>query len=221
MKNKKNLSLLCICVCVSILVFSCKDHDDNNIPDPITYDNYAQLKVGNYWIYQHFNIDSSGNVTPTSTYDSCYVEKDTLFNGNIYFKMIRPNPYPPLPSAFLLRDSLHYVVDPAGEIYFSSQDFTTVFDDYYKIASNPGDTICRVIKKMKDKDWIVPTPAGSFITSNMKITYLMYPNWSFAGNERALSTRFSKNVGIVSETLPFFASNPNYVERRLVRYHLN
>jgi hypothetical protein len=28
-------------------------------------------------------------------------------------------------------------------------------------------------------------------------------------------------MGIVIETRPFFASSPNYIERRLVRYHFN
>ncbi|HMT29637.1 MAG TPA: hypothetical protein PKD91_10190, partial [Bacteroidia bacterium] len=212
MKKPQILIPLIILSCLSLLVISCKD-DDDPAPTPTVYDNYAQLKVGNYWIYQHYDVDSSGNATSTSVYDSCYVEKDTIINNLTYFKMIRPNPYPPLPSEYYLRDSLHYVIDPFGNVLFSSLDFTTIFDDYYHVGSTPGDTLYRVIKKMTEKDWIVTTPAGLFQTSNMKISYHMFPNWSFAGSERAMNTRYAKNVGIVSETLPFFASNPNYLER--------
>jgi hypothetical protein len=220
MKKAQVLSPVIILSCFSLLMISCKDDDDPS-PATVVYDNYAQLKVGNYWIYQRFDVDSSGNASSTSVYDSCYVEKDTLINNITYFKMIRPNPYPPLPSVFYLRDSLHYVVDNSGMLFFSSLDFTTVFEDYYKFGSGSQDTVCHAIRKMTEKDWNVTTPAGSFVTSNSKLIYYMFPNWSFAGNERTMNTRYAKGVGIISETLPFFASNPNYVERRLVRFHLN
>ncbi|MBL0339912.1 MAG: hypothetical protein IPP71_02760 [Bacteroidetes bacterium] len=203
------------------MVISCKDDDDDPAPTPTVYDNYAQLKVGNYWIYQRFDVDSSGNATPTSVFDSCYVEKDTLINNLTYFKMVRPNPFPPLPSESYLRDSVHYTVGVGGGLYFSSQDFIIVFDASYGFGSSSTDTIYKVTKKMTDKDWFVTVPLGGFITSNYKINYQMFPVWSFAGNPRAMNTRYAKNVGIVSETLPFFASNPNYLERRLVRFHLN
>lgn len=49
----------------------------------------------------------------------------------------------------------------------------------------------------------------------------MYPKWSSKGNLRHVDTRYAENVGIVSETLPFFVNNPNYIQRRLVRYKLN
>ena len=71
--------------CVSLLICSCEKPDDDNdpiTPAPLVYDNYSQLKVGNYWIYQRFEVDSLGIGTPTSVYDSCYVEKDTLINNN-------------------------------------------------------------------------------------------------------------------------------------------
>jgi hypothetical protein len=221
MKPPKNLQSVILFSCLSVIVFSCKKDEDNSVPAPIVYDNYSQLKVGNYWIYQRFDVDSSGNATPATEYDSCYVEKDTLINNITYYKMIRPNPYIPLASAFFLRDSLHYVVDYKGKILFSSMDFTTTFEDFYQFGGGNSDTVCHAVRKMTEKDWNVTTPAGTYVTSNSKLIYNMYPAYSFAGNVRTMNTCYSKNIGIVKETLPFFASNPNYIERRLVRYHLN
>jgi len=99
--------------------------------------------------------------------------------------------------------------------------FSYVFDESYNTASNPNDTVCRIERKMTEQDLVVSTPYGIFETSNCQSKYFMYPNWTFAGTQRYMNTRFAKDVRIVIETLPFFTSDPDYVERRLVRYHLN
>ena len=222
MKTSKKIQNFLLLVMAATLVISCKDDEDNNPAPAPVYPNYSQLKVGNYWIYQQFDVDSSGNATPKNVFDSCYVEKDTIINNTTYFKVIRPAPFPPSVDASYLRDSLHYTVTSEGKIIFSSQDFFTIFDEYYGFTGiNQTDTIYKLTVKMTNKDWLVNVPLGNFQTSNYKINYQMFPNWSFAGNTRAMDTRYAKNVGIVTETLPFFASNPNYVERRLIRIHLN
>lgn len=187
---------------------------------PKVYPNFAQLKVGNYWVYERFNVDSLGNAIATGILDSCYVEKDTLINDINYFKVIRPEV---LGSSFndkFVRDSLHYLVNSVGQIIFSSQNFTDTFYSYFVTASLT-DTICKVLVKMDDKNLSVSTPAGQFQTSSFKQNYIMYPNWANYGNTRQLDTRYAENIGIISETFPFYASDPNYVQRRLVRYKVN
>jgi hypothetical protein len=203
----------------AFLLFACKK-DKEESTTPITYPNFSEFKTGSYWIYQRFTVDSTGNVTPTNIFDSCFVEKDTLINNRQYIKTIRPNPVLPYMGITLTRDSLHYIVNSTGAIVFSSMDFQTIFSSVYKIF-DPDDTICQIISKMADKDLPFVTPAGTFTTMDFRLTYLMYPAWSYAGNPRYVHTRYAENIGIVSETFTFFASNPNYTERRLVRFHLN
>lgn len=201
-------------------MYSCKKNTDP-IPPTVDYPNYSQLKVGNYWIYEQFDISSSGVATSKKVFDSCYVEKDTIIKGKTYFKIVRPVWYRSGIKDFLYqRDSLHYIVNSNGEILFSSQDFSNVLDSWY-IKSSVNDTISRVIRKMTDKEIDVHAPAGTFKTLNAKETHIMYPMWTSAGNPRYGNTRYAKDVGIVIETLLFFVSSPDYVERRLVRYHLN
>lgn len=73
---KKQINLLSFMM-IRISIYSFKKENEKPEPDtPGTYPNYSQLKAGNYWIYQQYHIDSLDNATPTTKYDSCYVEKD-------------------------------------------------------------------------------------------------------------------------------------------------
>ncbi len=217
----KKIMIWVSCLALAMMLFSCKKDKEAQTTPAVTYPNYSQFKAGSYWIYQRFVIDTSGNATPKSIYDSCYVIKDTVINNRTYVKMYRPDPFGTIFPAgvSLVRDSLHYIVDPAGHILFSSQDFQTVFDSHFIIAE-PNDTISREITKMEDKDVQVITPAGTFISSDYRKTYNMYPNWAFAGNPRYIHQRYSRNIGVVVETIPFFVGQPTYTERRLLRYHI-
>ncbi len=223
---KKNLFLMSL-MALLIISYSCKkDKKEENTPTPITYPNYSQLKVGNYWVYQQFQIYEDSIAYPRPNIDSCYIDKDTIINGHTYYKFFKPYPshcqyyYNQYYMYSFIRDSSHYIVNSFGEILFSSQDSLSVLRTFYYIWEG-NDTLCQVVLKMADKNLSVNTPAGTYITSNSKETYHMYPNYVSAGNPRYVNTRYAENIGIVIETQPFYLSSPFYIERRLVRYHLN
>lgn len=220
--NQKTFLLALISM--TTFIYSCKKdkglEPSKNIP-PESYPNYSQLKVGNYWIYQQYEIETNGHATSKNIFDSCYVEKDTVINNKTYFKLIMPRVYENQRENFFQRDSSHYIVDSNGKIVFSSQDFTTIFEKSYYLNFNNKDTICQISRKMEDRNMAITTPSGTHITLNAKETYLMYPAFANAGNSRSINKRYAENLGIVVETLPFYFSDPNYVERRLVRYHIN
>ena len=69
-----------------VFLFSCKKEteelQENNNQVPVSY---MPLKIGNYWIYQTYKIDSLGNESIDGAVDSVRVTKDTLINGNTYF----------------------------------------------------------------------------------------------------------------------------------------
>jgi len=215
----KNKTLFLALLVYTIVGAACK-HDKEEPVTPVVYPNYTQLKVGNYWIYERFEVDPFGNATPLNIFDSSYVEKDTLINNQNYFKLFRLDPYfSDTNIIFLLRDSLHYTVDVLGEVVFSSEDFETVFKTYYIPAA--VDTIAQVVLKMEEPDFLVTTPAGTFTTLNYRTTFNFNPGWSSHGNPRYMHKRYAEGVGLVLETIPFFANNPNTIERRLVRYQVN
>ncbi|MBP6511704.1 MAG: hypothetical protein KA347_03420 [Bacteroidia bacterium] len=212
----KTISLILIGVVLTTSISSCK----KDSTPPTNSPNFTQLKVGNYWIYERFNIDSSGNATATGIIDSCYIEKDTSINNITYYKFIRPEVIGSFNNYNFVRDSSHYLVNQIGGILFSSQNFTDTFYHNF-ITANPGDTICEAFLKMADKNFMVSCPAGQFKTYSYKHTFLMYPNWDSQGNPRHIDTRYAENIGIVTETFPFFASSPNYTQRQLIRYKVN
>lgn len=207
-----NLLKICLAFTAVVLLCSCKKENTG-----VNTTNYSQLEVGNYWVYQRFDVDVSGNASPRNEYDSCYIEKDTLINNKTYYKMVRPaQPNMSYPEIYYLRDSLQYIVNHFGNIQFSSSDFTSTFSSFHYVQGN--DTLYHVISAMGDKDMEVSTPYGSFVTSSLKITYNMFPAYSAGGSVRKINRRYAEGVGIVTETLYPSFSDPNYVERRLVRY---
>lgn len=201
-----------------LLLFASQACKKDNTTDTQTYPDYAMLTPGNYWIYERFSVDSNGNGSGTGLYDSCYVEKDTIINGNTYAKVHRALDSGSTNGPLLLRDSLHYIVTFNGAIIFSSEDFTTTFS--YLVLTSPTDTISEISSAMANKDMPFTTPAGTFVTSDFRTTYHMHHPYTDHGTNRYLHTRYAKNVGIVSETLPFYYFPTNYTERRLIRYHV-
>lgn len=218
----KKKTLILSVLFMTTLIYSCKKEDEVEVvptPTSTVYPNYSQLKVGNYWIYQRFEVDSLGNATPTAVYDSCYIDKDTIIDSQTYYKYIAPDPYSQQNdlSVEFLRDSLHYIISRYDyyKIRFSSQDFLTVFDTYYSM-----DSIYEKTRKMDDKNMSVTTPAGVFVTSNMKET-IRFLNSTNPFHIRYNNHRYAENIGIIAETIINYSASPTTTERRLVRYHLN
>ncbi len=179
---------------------------------------YAQLKIGNYWIYQRVDVDPQGNETPTTNYDSCYIAKDTLIHGSTFFWL--KNFSPLFAYQEFLRDSANHIINAHGEIVFAANDFTTIFASGINV-NPPNDTIYKSQYKMTDKDLSITVPAGTFTTSNFQKKYSIFPNWANGVPLRYMNTRFAKNIGMITQTQAIFLSLTSTVERRLVRYHLN
>jgi hypothetical protein len=195
---------------------------------PVVYDSYLPLKVGSYWIYERFQVEQHGTSKSLNEFDSTYVVKDTMIRNNRFWIIKWHDFLYQRDEHSILRDSLHYIIGSNGKPVFSSQDFSTVFADFFQIEFWPDsvfwpDTVCRQVLKMNDKDLIVETGAGTFTTSNMQRTIHLFPKYSKPGvnNPRYINKRFSKNVGIISETEPILVSAPFVRERRLIRYKIN
>ena len=112
-----------------LIAGACKKDKDDPTPaaaSQVAY--FTQLKTGNYWVYERYNVDPAGNATPLGIYDSCYVEGDTIIGNYTYAKYVFPG-YPlaqGMVTAYL-RDSSEHLVDYQNNIYFASADFNTVF----------------------------------------------------------------------------------------------
>jgi hypothetical protein len=208
---------------LALSLYACKD--DPPPSTPADYPDFANLKVGNYWVYERYRLDTNGLYTPLGVFDSTFVEKDTVINGETYFKYMDDQfgTQPGFEATFL-RDSLHYLVNSGGRVVFSSENFVDTFFQRYltlELSHNNLDTLCFLFQKMTDDNVSATVPAGIFVTKNAQEVYLMEAPYDDGGQVRTVQKRYAEDVGIVEETLPFFISTPWYDVRRLVRYGTN
>ena len=63
---------------LAVFTASCKKEDSETPLTPVPQEDYLQLKVGNFWVYEGYKVDSLGNEIPT-TYltDSLIIIGDT------------------------------------------------------------------------------------------------------------------------------------------------
>lgn len=229
----------CISIClvfIGITIYSCKKEKKSE-PDcppetevtstPIP--NYSALKVGNYWIYERFEVDEFGNSTSLNIIDSCYIEKDTVVNGQQYFKFVQPKTWPNFvptqPSTEYdfgyVYDSLTYII-PYPRYNFASYSY---LDTTHIIASDiqfsGGGTLYTVTSKMSDKDVMFSAPAGTFKTVNEKVTYTFADNFLSCNQKRRyINSRRAENIGLVFQDFMFYHALCKHWDRRLIRYHV-
>lgn len=174
------------------------------------------MKVGNYWIYQGFRIDTNGVVTPTTKYDSAYIEKDTIIRSLTYYKLLE-DPYvlgSPKFASFL-RDSSGYLVNSSGYILASDYNFI----DTLEVKTGEGQ-LYMAYTKMTGKDSLVTLPAGSFQSITSRATVV--PSIPNIGNHpiRYYYDVYGKGVGKM-KSHTFFWSGIMELESRLVRYKVD
>ena len=193
-----------------ISLLSCTKSDDTTPP---ASEDYMALKVGNYWIYQNYEIDTNGVASPTDDWDSAYISKDTVVNGKTYYKAHRKPIMASLSQLIhLLRDSSGYMVDVHGEILMSEQNFTDTL-----MVDTANAFLYRGYLKMVAKDSLVTVPAGDFITRTARMSVIpVDPNDPHP--VRYTYDVYAKNIGRIKNH-SFFYNSDKHFESRLVRYH--
>jgi hypothetical protein len=177
------------------------------------------MKIGNYWIYNTYNIDSLGNETLNSLQDSVIITKDSVINGKTYFVFegsAFPTANPNRIIKMIARDSSGYLVHTDGKILFSSVNFTdTLRTDKDSIGVNQSSYI--ITYRMEQTPNQLTVPAGNFNVIDYKGTLksLAIPATRYTHNY------YAKNIGLISNSLRYVNSGGIYYERRLLRYHLN
>jgi hypothetical protein len=205
-------------VAISIIVFaSCQKDNDININPTI---NYLPLDIGNYWVYQEFNIDEDGISTETSKFDSIIIVGDTLINNNTFYVFTKTKMYSDgTEKEFIdfLRDSSGYIVDENGRRRFSEDNF---IDTIYKETQlgGLGDTIYTCSYRMENTEIMISVPAGEFEVLNVRGTVIDKQE-NHNHDPRYTNSYYANGVGRVLSTY-FWLGAPDSMERRLIRYHV-
>lgn len=209
----------------TIMLFSFNACETENEPSEETLPVYMPMAVGNYWIYQHFMVDSLGNEHPINTFDSVVITKDTLINNKLYYEFVGKQKV--TISTRMLRDSLGYLVNNNGEKLFSPSNFKDVLS--VKKDSIQFNRMYRCIYTLKTKMEAVPvqkiTAAGTFNTLNASglLTNYYYDSSAVLTDsiETYQNTYYAQNVGIVIQTYLYYYDFKEYkrkFEKRLIRY---
>ncbi len=211
-----------------LLTMSCEELE-TPIEEPTQ--NYYPLEIGNYWVYNHFRIDTLQIKTEIPHMDSVIIERDTVINNKKYYILEGTNYITGGVNRHweiidMLRDSLGYIINHKGDIKFSLDNFTdTLFQKvfYFPIAyDTPGsDTAAIITFKMEMVNEPIVVNAVEFNeVLNFKGTLQSYRVPSYIDNPRSQDIYFAKDVGKIIETF-YYHSYPFRFEKRLVRYKIN
>jgi hypothetical protein len=194
---------------LAMLFFSCSKQETQtpaSNSSGYAISNYSKLTVGNYWIYQIYNVDTLGNATPAGT-DSCYIKNDSIVNRNTYAVVYN---YPLQTGISLLRDSADFLIDQHGNIRFAYGYFNTV------LYSN--DTISytySISYNVPSSQATVVVPLGTFACYDYKGTY----TYITTGKVRYAHNYYAFNIGLV-ELVTFYLDSPGTLQYRLARSHV-
>lgn len=205
---KKLLFLLPI-----LVMFSCKK-DKPEIPTFYTVSDFQPMRIGSYWIYRQFNVDTNGVRTPLERMDSLVVEKDTIINGNTYAKFVNyPLSYNGMPSVSNLRDSSGFLKNEWGILFGISNSTDTLFkfENSYELF----------ITKMTGIDSLITVEAGTFATRSLGEFYFhKLSNGELKPLNPQSYHSYAPHVGRIASTHFNAISAPYASERRLVRYFI-
>lgn len=119
---------------LSLIILSCKKDKVKPNEPQTTNPTYAHVSTtGSYWIYDWYNVDSTGNETIFPAWkDTIRIVGDTTINGKIYQHY--KGKHLSSPTEYYRRDSIGYIVNPNGGIvysYVSGPMFVNEHNDSY------------------------------------------------------------------------------------------
>ena len=200
------------------LMTSCQTEDVN--PE-LRKSNYLPLEVGNYWVYQHYRIESVGNEFLLEEVDSVVITKDTIIRNERYFVMEGISSSPLWNKTEIVRDSSKHLVNHLGQILFSEINFTDVLYTYYECQNELNDTLLSISYQMENPEMEVTVPAGTFEVLNYKGNLVVIKEELCPEelHNRILNRYYALNIGKILHTYYYVHSSYTF-ERRLVRYQL-
>ncbi len=188
--------------------YACSDEE---LPPTTSIIEFTNLKVGNYWVYDWYEITPDGQASPFNFRDSLTIEGDTLISGRRY--LIRTG-------TFLGNQRRELVFDSANSLYtYPLRELIFTLDTNLEVTKNfgPKENIIAVgTYSLEKTSTFVDVPAGQFecLTYAGTIESLQsgYPYGT-----RHNDHQYSSTIGFVSMRT-YYHNSPNDLEMRLVKY---
>ncbi len=203
---------------ILLLSSSCKKDEIIESPDPMTETplRYTPMRIGDYWIYENFKVDTLGNDSSLQIMDSVYISNDTVIDGSTYY-VLRGTHYPvhqrPGEILQILRESNGELINSVGKIIFSSINNRDTLDSHYLI--NHSDTLYFTYNKMASTPTQITVPSGTLDCLDLQQTFVMYQNISPI-NPRIFHHYYGSGIGLIQSSIAFL-SESSHIERRLIR----
>ena len=213
-----NKSILSLSFFSWIFLFSCKKDvgiktiNIDPTPVPIISKGYFPLAIGNYWVYEKYTTDTSGNMIGGVSIDTMKITGDTTINGYTFYKLFGSASIPSYDRYQFLRDSSGYIVYSEGG-KFNPTNFTDTIGI---------DTTLQYIAyaMMEHKDSSIITPAGVYKTNALTCKKYFFNSIMSGNNPYVDYTFYASNIGIVKQT--WWWGNMLWTETgKLISYKIN
>jgi len=203
-------------IVLALLVFSCEKEEQTtpqtNSPTLPEASAYWPMEIGNYWIYEIFEIDTNGRETPTGRMDSLYISGTETINGTLYYHF-EGDVHLCLPD--YLRDSSGYLTSSYGNVLFAPNDFSDTLGVDLQML-NETDTLYVGYSNMEKPSGKINLKAGSFEALLCRSKFHIHASGALLKHRELLEYR-PPGVGVIKKQCAS-TINPITYEGRLVRY---
>ncbi|MEQ8325352.1 MAG: hypothetical protein RID18_10060 [Cytophagales bacterium] len=221
------IRLLIIIGLSSLVLFACSKEDEEFVvPSIASSKDYFPLEIGNFWVYENYDIDTLGQASKLSMTDSIYISKQIVVNGFKYY-VLEGSHYPYTARGEtkvleVIRKTGGDIVDTSGRILFSNNNFSDSLYVNYEII-NGTDTFHSDVFKMIKAQSPIQVPVGTFynVLIYHGLHYMHMTNLPpFVPNPRDYDFYYASGVGLIKNNF-FYSLQPGYSEKRLLRYQVN
>lgn len=207
-----NLKHLIYCSLTMLLMASCSD-DEPGV-QLRTISDFSQLEVGNYWVYDWYEVQPDGSESLMDLRDTLRIEADTLIEGRTMF--IRTGTFMGQTRREIVYDSISQLLTYPNRMALFVIDSNLEFTRNFGPVDSP---ISVGIYHLNSLIETLEVPAGEFNCLNFQGTIesleLDYPYGTRFNNNL-----YSHGVGLVKLTTQFY-SQPNDLEMRLIDFGRN
>lgn len=207
-----------------LLLQACKKEETSPVPGPIAASSlgdiseFSNLRIGNYWIYDHYKVDENDNILETVRTDSVWVAGDSVING-VTYKVVNyaaaGNPGPVF-NAWLWRDSANHLLqswNSEPDLLFSTGPLDQVI---YTRTNEAGITWEYTVLPGPVE---ITVPAGTFSTYLLDQPITDFNIHPVQAEWKRFRSYWSRGIGRV-RYYRFFANDPLGMRYDLVRYNV-